>query len=72
MLITRLRLPNERLVTSSPQYGYRYLIKGKEVVSSPQYGYRYLTKDWCHLTILFYFIVSVSVTCYSIIIEATE
>ena len=34
----------KRLVTSSPQYGYRYLIKGKEVISSPQFGYRYLIK----------------------------
>ena len=32
-------------VISSPQHGYRYLRKMKEIyISSPQYGYRYLSK----------------------------
>ena len=26
-------------------------------------------KDWCHLIIFFYFIMSVSVTCYSIFVD---
>ena len=26
-------------------------------------------KDWCHLTIFLYFIMSVSVTCYSIFVD---
>ena len=27
------------------------------------------SKDWCYLSILFYFIMSVSVTCYSIVMD---
>ena len=52
--------------------------KRKEVIFSPQYGYRYLIKDRCYLTIFFYFVVSIGVATYSIImdvalvIEATE
>ena len=56
-------------VISSPQYGYRYLIKGKEVIFSPEYGYRYSIKGKTGAIDLFYFIVPISVTCYSIIMN---
>ena len=57
------------LAIFSPQYGYRYSIKGKEVISSEQYGYRYLVKVKTGVIYLFYFIMPVSVTCYSIIMD---
>ena len=56
-------------VISSPQYGYRYLMKGKGLISSPQYGYRYLIKVKTGVIYLFYLIIPVSVTCYSIIMD---
>ena len=57
------------LAISSPQYGYQYSIKGKEVISSPQHGYRYLIKVKTDVIYLFYFIMPVSITCYSIIMD---
>ena len=48
--------PKKKLVTSSPQYGYRYLSKSKgshifSTVWIPIFDKR---KGWCHLSILFY------------------
>ena len=43
--------------------------KGKGVISSPQYGYRYLIKVKTGVIYLFHFIMPVSVTCYSIIMD---